>query len=59
MASDLLQRDTEASDAVWPERLSTPAHWSTMSWGLFVPLAFSGNVVVATLAWLIVERVMR
>jgi hypothetical protein len=35
MASDLLQRDAEASGAVWPERLSTPAHWSTMSWRLF------------------------
>jgi hypothetical protein len=72
MASDLLQPDTEASGAaesrrgkglsqraMWPESLSELAPWSKMSWGLFVPLVFAGNVVVATLAWFIVELVMR
>jgi hypothetical protein len=72
MATDILQHDTEASGvaesrrgkslsqgAVWTEGLSTPAPWSKTSWGLFVPLVFSGNVVVATLAWFIVELVMR
>jgi hypothetical protein len=70
MASDL--RDTEASGvaesrrgkalsqgAIWQEGLSTLAPWSTLSWGLFIPLVFAGNVAVATLAWFIVELVMR
>jgi hypothetical protein len=72
MASDLLQRDTEASDvavrrrgkglsqgATWPESLSVLGPWSKLSWGLFIPLVFAGNVAVATLAWFIVELVMR
>jgi hypothetical protein len=72
MASDLLQRDTEASDvaesrrskglsqgATWPESLSALGLWSKLSWGLFIPLVFAGNVAVATLAWFIVELVMR
>jgi hypothetical protein len=70
MASDL--RDTEASGvaesrrgkglsqgAIWREGLSTLAPWSTLSWGVFIPLVFVGNVAVATLAWFIVELVMR
>jgi hypothetical protein len=59
MASDLLQREPEASGAVWPERLSIAAPWPKTSRGLFVPLVFSVNVVVAILAWFIVELVMR
>jgi hypothetical protein len=62
MASDLLQRDTEASGVAESRRgkgLSTLAPLSNLSWGLFIPLVFAGNVAVATLAWFIVELVMR
>jgi hypothetical protein len=62
VASDLLQRDTEASGVAESRRdkgLSTLAAWSSLSWGLFIPLVFAGNVAVATLAWFIVELVMR
>jgi hypothetical protein len=72
MASDLLQRDTEASDvaesrrgeglsqgAIWPGSLSTLGPWSKLSWSFLIPLVFAGNVAVATLAWFIVELVMR
>jgi hypothetical protein len=41
-----------------PEGLPTLAPWSKLSWGLFFPLVFAGNVVVAILAWFIVELVM-
>jgi hypothetical protein len=69
MPSDLLQRDTEASDVAESRRskglsqvsesLSALGPWSPLSWGLFIPLVFAGNVAVATLAWFIVELVMR
>jgi hypothetical protein len=62
MASDLLQRDTEASGVAESRRrkgLSALAPRSKLSWGLFIPLVFAGNVAVATLAWFIVELVMR
>jgi hypothetical protein len=71
MASDVPQNDTEASvflnddgnglsqGAIWPEGLPTLAPWSNLSWGLFLPLVFAGNVVVAALAWIIVGFVMR
>jgi hypothetical protein len=71
MASDALQNDTEASvfpnndgnglsqGAIWPEGPPTLAPWSNLSWGLFLPLVFAGNVVVAALAWIIVGFVMR
>jgi hypothetical protein len=35
------------------------APWSKLSWGLFLPLVFVGNVVVATFAWIIVGSLMR
>src|ERR1700675_1697403 len=71
MASDVPQNNTEASvlpnddgnglsqGTIWPEGLPTLAPWSNLSWGLFLPLVFAGNVVVATLAWIIVGFVMR
>jgi hypothetical protein len=34
--------------------LSTPAPWRDLSWGVFLPLAFVANVVVAVLAWITV-----
>ena len=45
--------------AMRPERIPTLAPWSTLSWGIFVPIVFASNVVVATLAWIIVGLVMR
>jgi hypothetical protein len=41
-------------DAFWPENLPAQAPWSKLSWGLFLPLVFAGNVVVAILAWIVV-----
>jgi hypothetical protein len=41
------------------EGFQTPAPWSKLSWGFLLPLVFVGNVVVAALAWIIVELVMR
>jgi hypothetical protein len=35
------------------------APWRNLSWGLFLPLVFAGNVVLATLAWMIVSMVAR
>ena len=34
------------------------APWSKPSWGLFLPLVFASNVLVAILAWSIVGLVM-
>jgi hypothetical protein len=34
--------------------LSTPAPWWDLSWGVFLPLSFLANVVVAILAWNVV-----
>jgi hypothetical protein len=36
----------------------TRAPWHNLSWGLFLPLVFAGNVVLATLAWIIVSMVV-
>jgi hypothetical protein len=44
---------------IWPPGHLTLAPWSKLSWGLFVPLVFAGNVAVATLAWIIVGLVVR
>ena len=37
---------------------SVPAPWRDLSWGVFLPLAFVANVVVAVIAWIIVGFVM-
>jgi hypothetical protein len=42
--------------AILPQGLPTLAPWSNLSWGLFLPLVFASNVVLATLAWIIDER---
>lgn len=34
------------------------APWSKLTWRLFFPLVFAGNIAVAILAWFIVELVM-
>jgi hypothetical protein len=39
--------------------LQAAAPWRNLRWGLLIPLVFAGNVVVATLAWIIVGMVMR
>jgi hypothetical protein len=72
MASDLRQRAAEtpvfsrsnlpksgSQGGIWLESLPTPAPWSKLSWGFFLPLVFAGNVIVAILAWFIVELVTR
>ena len=38
--------------------LSIPAPWRDLSWGVFLPLSFVANVVVAILAWIIVGLIM-
>jgi hypothetical protein len=38
--------------------LSVPAPWRDLSWGVFLPLSFAANVVVAALAWFIVGLFM-
>jgi hypothetical protein len=35
------------------------APWSVLTWGVFVPGVFAGNVVLAIFAWFIVEWTMR
>jgi hypothetical protein len=64
-ASDASRRDDRPSQrgfsqgGIWPEGLPTLAPWSKLSWGLFLPLVFAGDVVLATLAWIIVGLVTR
>jgi hypothetical protein len=59
-AADASRRDNGLSrGASWPEGLPAFAPWSKLSWGLVLPLVFAGNVVVATLGWIIVGLVMR
>jgi hypothetical protein len=38
--------------------LPSAAPWRNLSSGLFLPLVFAGNVVMATLAWIIVGWIM-
>jgi hypothetical protein len=66
MASKLHPRDHDAfaairqGDGLSQWGISTEALPKLkLSWGLFLPLVFAGNVVVATLAWIIVGLVMR
>jgi len=44
------------SQGLWS--LSTPAPWRDLSWGVFLPLSFAANVVVAIFAWIIVGLIM-
>jgi hypothetical protein len=53
------QGDGLSQWGVSTEALPKLAPWSKLSWSLFLPLVFAGNVVVATLAWVIVGLVMR
>ena len=39
--------------------LPSAAPWRNLSWTLFLPLVFAGNIVMATLAWIIVEAIIR
>lgn len=71
MASDRRRRATETTvfpknslhangswGANWPAS-DPPAPWSKLSWGLFLPLVFAGNIAVTVLAWFIAELVTR
>ena len=59
MALKLSQHDPEVSRwDLWHERPPF-AHWSHPRFGLFVLLVLAGNVVAATLAWLLVGLFMR
>jgi hypothetical protein len=35
------------------------APWSTLSWGVFIPAVFVGNVVLAIFAWFVVEWITK
>jgi hypothetical protein len=52
MISNLSLRARDVSDA------AGPAPWSALSWGVFVPAVFVGNVVLAIFAWFVVEWTM-
>jgi hypothetical protein len=60
MASNLSQNDTGASKWVhlWQSGLPPFADWNNPRWGLFLLLVLAGDVIVATLAWIIVWLVM-
>jgi hypothetical protein len=66
MASNLPPLDVKANvftphrpyGATEAEDVSRQAPWSKWGWGLFLPLAFAGNVVVAIFAWFIVALLM-
>jgi hypothetical protein len=47
MISNLSLPAREVSDA------AGPAPWSALSWGVFVPAVFAGNVVLAIFAWFV------
>ena len=36
-----------------------PVAWDALRWGFLVPAVFAGNVVLAVLAWFIVEWMMK
>jgi hypothetical protein len=73
MSSNLFQIDKDANafttfdigmnrqDEGPPERTSSQkgpfARWNKPRWGLFLLLVLAGNVLVATLAWIIVRLV--
>jgi hypothetical protein len=60
MALKLSQHETEVSRwDLWQTELAPFAHWSHPRFGLFLLIVFAGNVVVATLVWLLVGLFMR
>jgi hypothetical protein len=58
MISNLL-RDRKAAALFQTSDAATPTPWSALSWGVFVPAIFVGNVVLAILAWFVVEWAMK
>jgi hypothetical protein len=48
----------EGVEATGKSAAARSAPWRDMSWGLFLPLVFAGDVVIAILAWTIVGLVM-
>jgi hypothetical protein len=60
MAPKPSQHETEVSRwDLWQRELAPFAHWSHPRFGLFLLIVFAGNVVVATLVWLLVGLFMR
>jgi hypothetical protein len=60
MALKLSQHETEVSRWDLRQRELAPfAHWSHPRFGLFLLIVFAGNVVVATLVWLLVGLFMQ
>jgi hypothetical protein len=60
MAPKLSEHGTEVSRwDLWQRKLAPFAHWSHPRFGLFLLVVFAGNVVVATLVWLLVGLLMR
>jgi hypothetical protein len=52
----ILEQTLLDSQGLWSP--SVPAPWRDLSWGVFLPLAFVANVVVAVLAWVIVGLII-
>jgi hypothetical protein len=60
MKQNLFQHLTEVSRwDLWQMELPPFAHWSHPRFGLFLLLVLTGDVVVATLAWLLVGLFIR
>jgi hypothetical protein len=58
MISNLSPRDREAALFQTSDAARAPP-WSTLSWGVFVPAVFVGNVVLAIFAWFVVEWITK
>jgi hypothetical protein len=57
MLSSLFSRVRE--EALFQTADESTAPWSAPSWALFVPGVFVGNVVLAILAWFVVEWTLK
>ena len=55
-----MERATKFIDecaSIWRKGPLPFARWSKLRWGLLLLLVFAGNVLVATIAWIIVRLV--
>jgi hypothetical protein len=60
MALKLSTHETEGSRwDLWQREPAPFAHWSHPGFGLFLLIVLAGNVVVATLVWLLVGLFLR
>jgi hypothetical protein len=55
MASDL---PSPAREVAQTSDRAGLAPWSSLSWGVFIPAVFAGNLVLAIFAWFVVEWAM-